>query len=88
MERGCWSDLAQAGAEIALRVTPRARRNVITREETAAGPAFRAQVTAPPEDGRANAAVQALLAQALGLAKSRIVLVRGATARDKVFRIL
>ena len=40
-----------------------------------------------PEGGKANAAVQKLLAKALGIAKSRLVLVRGATARDKVFRV-
>lgn len=83
MQRGDWADLAVPGAEIALRVTPRARRNALSRE----GGAIRAQVTAPPEDGRANAAVQALLAEALGIAKTRLVLQRGATARDKVFRV-
>ena len=40
-----------------------------------------------PEDGKANAAVIKLLAKALGVAKSRLVLVRGATSRDKLFRI-
>lgn len=44
-------------------------------------------VTAVPEDGRANRAVQDLLAEALGVAKTRLVLLRGATARDKVFRL-
>lgn len=83
MARGDWADLAVEGAEIALRVTPRARRNALTRE----GDTLRAQVTAPPEDGRANAAVQELLSEALGIAKSRIVLIRGATSRDKVFRL-
>lgn len=83
MEKGAWADLALAGAEFALRVTPRARREEITRD--AGG--IRVAVFAPPEDGRANAAVQALLAHALGVAKSRLVLVRGATSRDKLFRL-
>jgi uncharacterized protein YggU (UPF0235/DUF167 family) len=64
-------------------VTPRARREEIVRD----GAGFRAAVFAPPEDGKANAAVQALLAHALGVAKSRLVLVRGATSREKVFRL-
>lgn len=83
MQKGEWSDLAVAGAEFALRVTPRARREEITRD--AGG--LRVAVFAPPEDGKANAAVQALLANALGVAKSRLTLVRGATSRDKVFRL-
>lgn len=42
-------------------------------------------VTAPPEQGRANAAVIELLARRLGIAKSRIELVSGATHRHKKF---
>ena len=38
--------------------------------------------------GKANRAVAELLARALGVAKSRLELVRGQTARDKVFRLL
>lgn len=48
---------------------------------------YRCTVTAAPEDGRANAAVAAALAYALGVAKSRLVLVRGQTSRDKLFRL-
>ena len=36
-------------------------------------------MTAAPEDGKATAAAQALLARALGVAKTRLVLVRGGT---------
>jgi len=77
------SHLARPGAEIALRVTPKASRNAITRTEEG----LRAYVTVVPEDGKANAAVIGLLAKALGIAKSRLTLIRGATARDKVFRV-
>ncbi|MBC7158183.1 MAG: DUF167 domain-containing protein, partial [Rhodobacteraceae bacterium] len=45
------------------------------------------RTTARPEAGRANAAVQALVARALGVAPSRLALVSGATARDKRFRL-
>ena len=51
------------------------------------GETIRVTVTVVPEDGKANAAVIKLLAKALGVAKSRLVLVRGATSRDKLFRI-
>jgi uncharacterized protein YggU (UPF0235/DUF167 family) len=48
---------------------------------------FRVRVTAAPEGGEANRAVIALLAEALGVAPSRIALVRGAASRDKLFRV-
>lgn len=77
------SHLAIPGAEIAVKVTPRARRNAVD----AAGPILRVHVTAPPDKGKANDAVIRLLADALGVAKSRLTLIRGATARDKTFRL-
>lgn len=77
------SHLAESGTRIALRVTPRARRNAISVEDGA----IRVHVTAAPEDGKANEAVVRLLARALGVAKSRLVLVRGTTSRDKLFRL-
>lgn len=76
--------LALPGAEIAVRVTPRASRNAVVAE----GGAIRVYVTVVPEDGKANEAVRKLLATALGVAKSRLILVRGQTARDKVFRVV
>lgn len=75
--------LARPGAEIAVRVTPKASRNRIEAE----GAMLRVYITAVPEDGRANAAVQKLLAKAMGVAKSRLVLRRGATSRAKVFSL-
>lgn len=74
---------ALAGAEFALRVTPRASRNALIAE----GGVLKVLVTVVPEDGQANRAVQELLAEALGVAKTRLTLLRGATARDKVFRL-
>lgn len=53
MQKGAWADLAVEGAEFALRVTPRARREEIARDEGG----IRVAVLAPPEDGKANAAV-------------------------------
>jgi len=78
-----FAHLAVPGTEIALRVTPKASRNAIV----AAEDGLRAYVTVVPEDGKANAAVAKLLAKALGVAKTRLTLVRGQTARDKVFRL-
>ena len=44
-------------------------------------------VTSPPVDGEANAAVIELLAKALGVAKSAVEVVGGATSRRKTIQI-
>ena len=75
--------LARPGAEFDCRVTPRARQAELSLRDGR----IHIRVTAPPEDGRANRAVQEALAVALGVAKSRLTLIRGATSRDKVFRL-
>jgi uncharacterized protein YggU (UPF0235/DUF167 family) len=77
------SHLARPGAEYAVRATPGARRAGIA--ETPGGLAI--AVAEPAENGRANAAVRNALAAALGVARTRLRLVRGATSRDKVFRL-
>lgn len=83
MKKGALSHLATPGAEIAVRVTPKASRNAIVEEDGQ----LRVYVTTVPEDGKANKEVTRLLAQALGVAKTALVLVRGQTTRDKVFRL-
>ena len=84
MKRGEWADLAVPGAEFFLRVTPAARRNALEQAEDGT---IRAHVTAAPEDGKATAAVTEALAYALGVAKTRLTLLRGTTSREKVFRL-
>ncbi len=49
--------------------------------------ALKGRVTAPPEGGKANAAVIALLAREWGLPKAAIELVAGAGARQKRLRV-
>ncbi|WP_438986505.1 DUF167 domain-containing protein [Marivivens donghaensis] len=78
------SHLAVEGAEIAVRVTPKASRDRILVEDDT----IRVYVTTVPEDGKANKAVVKLLSKALGVPKTRLDLIRGATTRDKVFRIV
>ena len=67
---------------LAVRATPKARRIALQD-----GDPVRVWVTAPPADGKANEAVRKLLAQALGVAPGRLTLVRGDSARDKLFRL-
>ena len=48
---------------------------------------LKARVRAAPEDGRANAALEALLAKAYGVAKSKVSVARGHAARLKSIAI-
>ncbi|MFA9231092.1 MAG: DUF167 domain-containing protein [Microgenomates group bacterium] len=84
MQKGEWSHLAVEGAEFVCRVTPRARLADIRREDDI----IHVAVNSVPEDGQANAAVMVALARALGVAKTRLQLIRGHTSREKVFRLI
>jgi uncharacterized protein YggU (UPF0235/DUF167 family) len=76
-------------ARIAVRLTPSGGADRIDGiGADAAGEAFvKARVRAPPEDGKANAALGALLARELGVAKSGVTVVKGHAARWKIVEI-
>ncbi len=78
------SSAHRQSAQLEVRVQPKAKRDAL---EAGEGRALKAYVTAPPEGGKANAAVVALLAKALGLAKGRVTIVRGHRGRSKLVRI-
>ena len=71
-------------ADLRVRVTPRAGRNEIAGEHAGA---LLVRVTSPPEGGKANTAVCRLIAKRLGVAPTRVSVVRGAGSREKVLRI-
>lgn len=75
--------LADSDGRLALRVTPGARVEGIAIE---AGKVT-VKVRPKPQDGAANEAVLALLAEALGVGKARLTLLRGATSREKLVRL-
>jgi uncharacterized protein YggU (UPF0235/DUF167 family) len=76
------------GVTVELRVQPKARRTALEFSTGGStGGALKAAVTAPAEDGKANAAVVALLAAEWHLPRSAFHVLRGAAARDKVFSI-
>lgn len=80
--------VAGAGVRLRVRVTPRAGRDRLEGViDLPAGPVVKIAVSAPPEDGKANAAVGKLLAKFLGTAKSNITVVSGASARLKQLEI-
>lgn len=66
-----------------LRVQPRARRTALE----ISGAALKAAVTAPPEDGKANGAVVALLAESWRLPKSAFAVIKGVATRDKTVSV-
>lgn len=49
--------------------------------------ALRVRLQAPPVDGKANLALQAWLAETLGIPKSAVELLRGNTSRRKQLRV-
>jgi uncharacterized protein (TIGR00251 family) len=71
-------------ARITVRATPRSGRDSI---EAGAGGVFVVRVTAPPDEGKANAALCRVVANALGVSKSAVSVVRGHTARTKTLEI-
>ena len=77
------------GIVVACRITPKGGRDAIDGCAMLSDGmrVLLARVRAAPEDGKANAAVLELLARALGVAPSRLSLLRGATSREKLFRI-
>jgi uncharacterized protein YggU (UPF0235/DUF167 family) len=75
--------LADAQGRLALKVTPGARSESISIEDGR----VLVKVRAKPQDGAANEAVLALLAEALGIATSRLRMLRGATSREKLVQI-
>ena len=76
--------VAPGAVVIRFRLTPKGGRDAIDGlTETAEGPAFKARVRAAPEDGAANAALAALVADWLGLAVRDVTLVAGHKSRVK-----
>jgi len=71
-------------ARLAVRVTPRAARDAIQGWH---GAALKIRLHAAPEQGRANAALEELLARTLGVSKSCVAVTSGHTARHKLVSI-
>ncbi|GJL91908.1 DUF167 domain-containing protein [Hyphococcus sp.] len=80
----------EEGRRIFLRVTPGAKSNCISGLWTGADGEQRlaVKVTAPPDKGKANAAVIKLLARALNLPKSALSVASGETSRLKTIAIV
>jgi uncharacterized protein (TIGR00251 family) len=74
------------GAALAVRVTPRARKNEIV--EILSDGTVKVHLTAPPVEGKANEALVKFLAKILEITPARIEVVAGANGRDKLISVL
>jgi uncharacterized protein (TIGR00251 family) len=72
------------GARIRLRVKPGAQRDRLI---GAYGDCLKVEVRAPPERGKANAAVAKLLARVFAVSSSAVVVVAGAGSKDKLVEV-
>ena len=77
------------GVRVAVRLTPRAKRNEVTGLSVGADgrSVLAIRLAAPPVDGAANKALIAFLADVIGLPKSAVTIRSGETARVKMLHL-
>jgi hypothetical protein len=73
-----------SGVTFAVKVHPRAKKNAITGE---VGDAVKVALTAPPVDGKANAACIEFFAKLLNVPRSSVTIASGQSSRNKVIRV-
>jgi uncharacterized protein (TIGR00251 family) len=73
------------GTVLPVRARPGARKNAILGEHAGS---LRVAVATKPEAGKANVAIQGVLAQAFGFKTSQIEMLSGQTSREKRFLIV
>lgn len=71
-------------AKLAVKVVPRAASSAIVGWS---GDRLRVRVAAAPEKGRANAALEAFLAESFGLPRQSVRVVAGHTAAQKIVEV-
>ncbi len=75
---------AEGDVVLRLHVQPGAGRTAVSGKH---GDALKVRVAAPPEGGRANEAVIALVAETLGVGKDAVTLTSGESSRSKRVKI-
>lgn len=80
---------AEGGARLSVRLAPRSSSDRVmgAAAEADGATVLKVAVTAPPEDGKANQRLIALLAKLFSVPKSDIALLQGATQRRKLLFI-
>ncbi len=74
------------GSALAVRVTPRASHNEIV--ELMEDGTIKVRIDAPPSDSEVNETLLSFLAEVLGVPKSRLDIVAGASGRDKLISVV
>jgi hypothetical protein len=74
------------GSALAVRVTPRSSRNEIV--GVLSDGTIKVHIAAAPVDDEANAELVKFMADVLGIPKSRLEIVAGASGRDKLIAVL
>jgi uncharacterized protein len=78
------SDDENESLAFAVRIHPRAKKNAITGK---VGEALKLSLTAPPVDGKANAACIDFFAKLLNVSRSSVTIASGQSSRNKVVRV-
>jgi uncharacterized protein len=73
-----------SGTTFAIKVHPRAKKDIITGE---VGGALKVALTAPPVDGKANAACIEFFSKLLKVPRSSVTIASGQSSRNKVIRV-
>jgi uncharacterized protein (TIGR00251 family) len=84
MNAPAWAREDAGGVVLELLVQPRASRTRVVGEHDGR---LKVQLAAPPVDGEANAALVAFLADALGVRRADVELLRGEAGRRKTVRV-
>jgi uncharacterized protein (TIGR00251 family) len=79
-----WLRARPGGVSIAIAAQPNAKKTEVIGLH---GDALKVRVASPPVEGAANEALIEFLAEALGVKRRDVSLVRGATSRQKVFEV-
>lgn len=74
------------GAALAVRVTPRAKKNEIV--DILSDGTVKVHLTAPPVEGKANEALLKFLAKVLEVPLRQLEIVAGANGRDKLISVI
>lgn len=79
---------SKTGLRVLARVTPKSAHDGIDgMMQTAEGPALKVRVRAVAENGEANRSVESVVAQWLGLARTRVTVAAGGKSRIKTLDI-
>ncbi|MGE5444026.1 MAG: DUF167 domain-containing protein [Ignavibacteriales bacterium] len=75
----------ESGVTIKVQVQPKASRDEIVGFQNGR---VKVRVAAAPQDGKANERLREIMAEAVGVSKSSVQIIRGETSRLKTIRVL